>query len=41
MKNYWASAAFTVVVVPPTYKAVVKAVWTNIRKGTATPVTAF
>ena len=34
MKNYWANAAFTVVVVPPTYKAAVKAVWTSIRRGT-------
>ena len=41
MKNYWANAAFTVVAVPPTEKAVVKAVWPSIQKGTATPATAF
>ena len=41
MKNCWANAAFTAAVVPPTYKAVVKAVWTSIWKGTVTPATAF
>ncbi len=41
MKNCWANAAFTAAVVPPTYKAAVKPVWTNMQKGTVTPVTVF